>query len=226
MSDGKPLRRSSLTSQVIDQLQTEISSGRWRIGDHIPTEIELCELTGTGRNTVREAVQALVYTRVLERRQGSGTYVIATTEDKSALDEYLDSAHKQDVWELRQALDVSAAALAVHRCTSEEIFRLEQLRDERRRRVGGSDTEVEVAEVALRRAMVESSHNALYLKLYNLLILTLRGTGDCHIPVLGAGLYDRYGPLIEAVIAGDEVAISRAAKEIIVEGPRPGSRKG
>src|SRR4051794_34097626 len=71
-------RRSGLIDQVIEQLRGQIESGRWAVGNRIPTEAELAASTGTSRNTVREAVQSLVHAGLLERRQGSGTYVLAS----------------------------------------------------------------------------------------------------------------------------------------------------
>src|ERR687885_2984506 len=73
-------RRAGLIEQVIDQLREQIVAGTWAIGARIPTEAELAQLTGTSRNTVREAVQSLVHAGLLERRQGSGTYVLAASE--------------------------------------------------------------------------------------------------------------------------------------------------
>ena len=58
-------QRSTLISQVTAQLRAEVSEGRWAVGMKIPPEAELAELTGTGRNTVREAVQALVHAGLL-----------------------------------------------------------------------------------------------------------------------------------------------------------------
>ena len=51
-------KRAGLIEKVIDRLRAEVSAGRWPVGTRIPTEPELAELTGTGRNTVREAVEA------------------------------------------------------------------------------------------------------------------------------------------------------------------------
>src|ERR671938_308515 len=73
-------RRAGLIEQVIEQLREQITSGQWPVGSRIPTETELSQLTATSRNTVREAVQSLVHAGVLERRQGSGTYVRASSE--------------------------------------------------------------------------------------------------------------------------------------------------
>ena len=84
----QPVRRQTLIGQVTEQLREEILSGRWAIGARIPTEPELCELTGTSRNTIREAVQALAHAGMLERRQGSGTYVLSVGGSGSAIADY------------------------------------------------------------------------------------------------------------------------------------------
>lgn len=73
-------RRSALSDQVIAQLRNQITSGEWPVGSRIPTEPELVEQLGVARNTVREAVRALAHNGLLDIRQGSGTYVIATSE--------------------------------------------------------------------------------------------------------------------------------------------------
>src|SRR4051812_11220903 len=78
-------RRTGLIDQVIEQLRTQITSGRWAVGARTPTESELAQLTATSRNTVREAVQSLVHAGLLERRQGSGTYVLASSEMAGAV---------------------------------------------------------------------------------------------------------------------------------------------
>src|ERR687886_655800 len=52
-------RRAGLIEQVIDQLREQIVAGTWAIGARIPTEAELAQLTGTSRNTVREARRTL-----------------------------------------------------------------------------------------------------------------------------------------------------------------------
>lgn len=79
MALGHP-RRAGLSDQVIAELRNQITSGEWPVGSRIPTEPELVEQLGVARNTVREAVRALAHNGLLDIRQGSGTYVIATSE--------------------------------------------------------------------------------------------------------------------------------------------------
>src|SRR3954462_13375839 len=78
-------RRAGLIEQVIEQLREQIIAGTWAMGRRIPTESELAQLTGTSRNTVREAVQSLVHSGLLERRQGSGADVLGGSQPPGAV---------------------------------------------------------------------------------------------------------------------------------------------
>ena len=105
-------RRSSLVPQVIAQLKAQIESGEWAVGSRIPPEPELAAALGVGRNTLREAVLALVHAGLLERRQGSGTYVVGSRELAGAVARRLADAHVAEVVEVRRALEVEAARSA------------------------------------------------------------------------------------------------------------------
>ena len=52
-----------------------IATGQLLPGQRLPPEVDLADMLGTSRNTVREAVRALVTTQVLDVRRGDGTYV-------------------------------------------------------------------------------------------------------------------------------------------------------
>jgi len=67
--------------QVARQLIGGISSGRYPVGSHLPTELELCEQLGISRFTAREAVRVLVTSGLVVRRQRSGTTVVATPDE-------------------------------------------------------------------------------------------------------------------------------------------------
>lgn len=60
---------------VVDRITQGIIDGQLRPGQRIPTETELSDSFGVGRNTVREAVRTLVAYGVLEIRRPDGTFV-------------------------------------------------------------------------------------------------------------------------------------------------------
>ena len=58
-----------------ETLRRRILRGRYRPGTRLPTERELCGDLRVSRITVRRALQILEEERLIDRRQGSGTYV-------------------------------------------------------------------------------------------------------------------------------------------------------
>src|SRR5713226_4923718 len=75
-SPGKGKRRSAgVTHDAIETIRELIASGKWGPGTRLPREADLAAQLGLSRNSLREAVRALSLARVLEVRQGDGTYV-------------------------------------------------------------------------------------------------------------------------------------------------------
>lgn len=209
----QPVRRTSLIAQVTEQLRAEIRSGRWPIGSRIPTEPELTELTGTGRNTVREAVQALVHAGMLERRQGSGTYVIAISDLGGTLGKYFADAEERDVLELRLALDTTAAALAARRRDDVDIANLRALLDKRMHQDWDVDNRAAIeADVELHRAIVVASHNAVYLEFYDSLLPFIEQVIRSRTSKSDDSYDDEHHELVQAVIEGDPEGAAHTAR--------------
>lgn len=134
-SAGPDRPRVSLTQAAIEQIKDMIVRGELRPGDKLPVENELAARLGLSRGSLREAVRALAVMRVLEVRQGDGTYVTSLEPElllqsigfftelnqESALVQILDA---------RRMLEAGAAALAAHFATPEELATLERLVEE------------------------------------------------------------------------------------------------
>ncbi|CAM5391194.1 GntR family transcriptional regulator [Streptomyces avidinii] len=160
-------RRSALVDQVIAQLRNQITTGEWPVGSRIPTEPELVELLGVARNTVREAVRALAHNGLLDIRQGSGTYVLATSELAGVMHRRFAGADPRHIAELRSTMESSAARLAAERRTARDLVQLDALLARRELAWSGGDSEVFVAaDVALHMAVVAASHNDVLIELY------------------------------------------------------------
>ena len=61
--------------QLSELLRQEIESGRWKVGEQIPVEEDLCVHFSLSRTTVRKSLDALVRLGLLHREQGRGTFV-------------------------------------------------------------------------------------------------------------------------------------------------------
>ncbi|NES15778.1 MULTISPECIES: FadR/GntR family transcriptional regulator [Micromonospora] len=204
--------RGHRVRQTIEQLRARILGGEWPVGAKIPTEPQLVAALGVGRNTVREAVRALVHAGVLECRQGSGTYVVSTDELAPVVARRLTDDRMAEVIEVRRAFEVEAARLAALRRTPEDLAALDGALAVREAawRSGRVDDFVE-ADAALHTAVVAAAHNAMLAELYASVGVALRSTvaqamGDALEP----GRYVDHGRLVEAIRAGDP---ARAAIE-------------
>lgn len=67
---------------VADVLRSEIEQGRWRAGEQIPTQQELCERFEVSRNTARSAVEVLTRENLVISQTSRGTMV----RDRRTLD--------------------------------------------------------------------------------------------------------------------------------------------
>jgi GntR family transcriptional regulator len=61
--------------QISELLTREIAAGRWAEGDRLPPESDLSTTLGVAVGTLRKALAELDTRGLLERRQGSGTYI-------------------------------------------------------------------------------------------------------------------------------------------------------
>ncbi|WP_431884410.1 FadR/GntR family transcriptional regulator [Micromonospora wenchangensis] len=169
--------RGRRVQQTIEQLRGRILGGEWPVGGRIPTEPQLVAALGVGRNTVREAVRALVHAGVLECRQGSGTYVVSTDELAPVVARRLTDDRMAEVVEVRRAFEVEAARLAALRRTPEDLVALDGALAAREAawRSGRVAGFVE-ADVALHTAVVAAAHNGMLAELYASVGAALRST--------------------------------------------------
>ena len=65
-----------LYHQLAERLLEGIRSGDFPTGAKLPSEPQLARAYGIGRPTVRQATEVLVRRRVVERKRGSGTFVV------------------------------------------------------------------------------------------------------------------------------------------------------
>ncbi|MEU8795779.1 FadR/GntR family transcriptional regulator [Streptomyces sp. NPDC048643] len=116
----------AVTDEAIEKIKAMIVSGALRPGDRLPKESELAADLGLSRNSLREAVRALSLIRILDVRQGDGTYV--TSLDPQLLLEALSFVvdfHRDDTvlefLAVRRILEPAATAMAATLITDEEL---------------------------------------------------------------------------------------------------------
>ncbi|WP_129336302.1 FadR/GntR family transcriptional regulator [Cellulomonas endophytica] len=119
----------ALTDDAITQIKAMITSGDLKPGDRLPREADLAAMIGVSRNSLREAVRALSLVRILDVRQGDGTYVSSMStesllESLSFLLEFRRDSGVVEFLQVRQILEPAAAALAARTMTPEQVAAL------------------------------------------------------------------------------------------------------
>ena len=136
----KRIKSESVVQQIIDSLVEAMIRKELRPGDQIPTEMELAESLGVGRNSVGEAIKILVYFGVLEIRRAEGTYVCEgfteTMIDPIIYGIILDKAGSYEyLMELREIMEAGVMKLAMQNAEEEEIKKLRIQLDRMKREI-------------------------------------------------------------------------------------------
>ena len=124
------LANKSVVERITDQITNAIINGELKPGETIPTEVELCESFGVGRNSVREAIKILEAYGVLEIRRADGTYIRQQYDNKMLYPVLygiiLQKDSKNQIVELRKVIDVGIFQEAMKRMSEEKIKELEE----------------------------------------------------------------------------------------------------
>ena len=126
-----PIDNSSVVDKILLQIRNAITSGRFKMGQKLPSEFELMEELNVSRNSLREAMKILSAMGVVEIRRGDGTYICDNIKprvmDNVIYSVLMESSSAEEIIELRQTLDEDVLKLAMHKCTDEQISNLEKL---------------------------------------------------------------------------------------------------
>lgn len=122
----------AVTDEAIARVKAMINSGQLRPGDRLPREADLAAAIGVSRSSLREAVRALSLVRILDVRQGDGTYVSSLDPDSllEALNFLLDFRRDSSILEfleVRRILEPAATAMAARTMSAEGVAELRAL---------------------------------------------------------------------------------------------------
>jgi GntR family transcriptional regulator, transcriptional repressor for pyruvate dehydrogenase complex len=119
----------SITDDALARLKDLILSGQLEPGSQLPPEQELASQLGASRSSMREAVRALTYMRLVEVRRGLGTFV--TGLEPALLLEGVRTAAQAardestfEIFEVRRILEPATAGIAASRITEAQLAEL------------------------------------------------------------------------------------------------------
>ncbi len=165
------INRRTVADQVFHIILKKISSGEWKIGEKIPSEIELAQDLGVSRTTLKMALQKLNTLGMLETRVGEGSFVREFSFN-SLFSELLRcnliTDNSSEINQFRVLLEYCVLRLAVlNPITDDEIEMLEShLNDMRTAIETGDEDAFHNAHFAFHYAICQLSKNNLFIQLY------------------------------------------------------------
>lgn len=115
------LKQNRRFQHIVQEIEASIIGGDLNPGDQLPPEMELKEMFGTGRGTVREALRVLEEKGLIIIKAGAAGGAFVQEADPSKLTEHLDllvqsqSISPGHIREFREAVEPMAASLAAGR---------------------------------------------------------------------------------------------------------------
>lgn len=206
---------------AITKLRDLIASGELSPGDRLPPEPELARLVGVSRNTLREAVRALIHAKVLDVRRGDGTYVTSLEPHLllSGLSFVVDLMQDRTVLELievRRILEPAAIALAATRIDDKTVNAVREILE--RMRNAESTEELIAEDVEFHRLVIRAAGNATLESLLEALV-TRTSKARVWRAISGGGTQAwtlaQHSVIVEALAARDG-ALAQAASTVLV----------
>lgn len=112
-------------NHVFLMLRKSITEGSYENGQRLPPERNLAHQFGVARGTLREGLRELENAGLVERRQGSGTYVTYGVEDSQPL--ILGEVSPLELLDSRLAIEPHVCRKAVLHATDADFRRIERL---------------------------------------------------------------------------------------------------
>ena len=219
----QPVNRRSVPDEVFDQVLAEVVDGGIGAGEPLPSERRLAEVLGVSRPAVREALQRMAQTRLLDVRHGGAT-TVRDFRRYAGLDLLprllirggdLDTAVARSVLEARLVVGPGVAALAAERGGPALEATLTETLDA----LAATDDDVDRQVRALEfwDHVVDAADSMVFRLMFNSLRAAYEPALEALAPVMAeeVGQVGAYRVLTAAIGAGDPETARVAADRVL-----------
>ncbi len=161
-----------LSSEAADHIKALIRGQKLKAGDKLPNEMQLAELFGVSRPTVREAVKSLVSQNVVEIVRGKGTFVRKNpgiASDPLGLDFLPERDLPLSLMEARRILEPEVARLAAERADGSDVEQLEALLERMRGTLTDDERWVDV-ELEFHGGIARATKNPVIMRIMPVIV--------------------------------------------------------
>lgn len=218
VTPGGGLTRQSLSQAIVEEVLKWFADGRYAPGDLLPTERELMRHFGVSRNSVREAMQALVSMKVIDVGPGRGTRVVRTSPagvlSADVVSALLHTNTLDELYEFRLLIEPGIAAHAAENATAEDFEAMNSALVDYEAAME-SNQPVAPHDIAFHRLVAGAAGNSIYLKVMDALseLLTSARKATDMIPTAVHSAAIDHRLILQALIARDGETASRIMGE-------------
>ncbi|MPZ69588.1 MAG: GntR family transcriptional regulator [Actinobacteria bacterium] len=224
----RPVRKTSASGAVFEQLIAELVAGGLEPGESLPAERALTESLSVNRGAVREALQRLAQaglveinhgepTRALDYRQSAGLDLLGRLLFDR--DGRLDIEVARSITEMRAAIGPDIARLAALRCRADMIPVFESIVDAMAN-AGGDLERLARIDLDFWDVLTDAADNIAYRLAFNSLRQTYEPMAGELTGVMAAELtdLDARRAIVAALHASDASAAESAARSLLARG--------
>ena len=180
----KPVEKKKAYEDIVQQIRTLIEEGKLKRNDHLPSERDLSETFRVSRTTVREAIRTLESMKLLQSRQGDGTYVLASSEESLihplAVALFNEKDDIRDIFYIRKIIEPHVAEMAAENATPQEIEEMERILKQQEESIGHGENIIET-DSAFHKLMVRATTNRVMERLIAALIDLLKQSREKYL---------------------------------------------
>ena len=215
----QPIKPKKVSSQIAEQIRGSILAGEFKPGDKLPPERELAELFGVSRPSVREALNVLASTGLVEAYQGGGTLVksLVDLSQGTPLAELIkvERARALDVIEVRKGMESWTAFYAAQRALPDDLRKMEQVVAGMEQNLTGMNSSEDL-DANFHILIAKATHNIVWLHLMQSIFDSMKEFQQTVwravylTPEDHRLLFEHHRRILESIVAKDEAGARQA----------------
>lgn len=170
MREVRRIKRKKVSEEVVDEIKRLIEKGVLAPDSKLPSEKELSDMFGVGRSSIREALSMLAAARIIETRQGEGTFVrrVDLTDyiHPLALSIVAKKEQTLHLLETRQIIELGTVELAALRADKKDLQTMKQILLDFEYQLEMGEVGEE-ADFAFHRAVAVASKNPILIQVFD-----------------------------------------------------------
>ena len=217
-----PIGHESVSATIVKRIEEMIVTGVLKDGTRLPSERSLADAMQVSRPKVREALQHLETSGLIQVRHGEGSFVaplIGTAMSPALIELYArHTTAFSNYLEFRHEQEAFAASLAAERATQSDLDVLRSILTQIEDAHSANDAEISrSADVQFHSAIVDASHNSLLIhtmaSIYELMQRNVFYNREFLRAMDGSGekLLQQHRDIAEAIFAHDAERAAEAA---------------